>query len=93
MATRQRTVSVVATAAGINADAAALLAELGITDSLTLAEANQDGYYTTRQLAGMKRGVTEDTVARAIRSEPDKYESVKITGSGGGKAYRLKRKH
>ena len=89
---RQRARRDMANAAGINASAQALLDALGITDALSLAEANADGYYTAAQLAGMRRGISEASIVRVIRKNPTRYEFVKISGTGSSKAYRLKRK-
>lgn len=75
----------------INTDAAKLLAALGLSEALTREEANADKYYTATQIAAMKRGLTVHAVWRAIRANPERYDSVRITGKGGERAYRLKR--
>jgi hypothetical protein len=75
----------------LNKDAAALLDALGLCDRLTIAEANAQGYYTTKQLSSMSRGVSQDTIQRIINNSDGKYECVKIAGSGATRAYRLKR--
>lgn len=89
MAARQRTEKRVGLAkdlAGLQQLARAIVGEA----RFTLAEANRQGYYTTEQIAAAIDGATMETVQRGIRRAPQAYERVRLIGSGGAYAYRLR---
>ena len=91
MVKRQRTRSKLDAAAGINDEARALLAALGIERRVTPDEARRQGYRSVNDLAAMA-GIGGECMQRKLNQNAKLFESVCINQPGGGKFYRLKRK-